>query len=113
MSPERPVTERPPWEPRTRVEMEREVAQARAMQRKLGDAVGWIVDTLLLDEGDVKDNPGKKTLHKRKQEALESLAYVRDILKGTVSDIEEDRLVGEEEGRIGEGGESVAVGYVC
>ena len=77
--------------------MEREVAQVRAMQRKLGDAVGWIVDTLLLDEGDVKDNPGKKTLHKRKQEALESLAYVRDILKGTVSDIEEDRLVGEEE----------------
>ena len=77
--------------------MEREVSHARATQRKLGDAVGWIVDTLLLDEGELKDDAAKKTLHKRKQEALESLAYVRDILKGTVVEVEDDRLVGEEE----------------
>ncbi|KAI1784049.1 RabGAP/TBC [Ganoderma leucocontextum] len=99
MSPERPVGERPPWEPRTRNEMEREVTQVRALQKRLGDTVGWIVDTLLLDEGDGKDDTGKKTIQKRKREALESLAYVRDILKGTVDDIDEERLVGEEEGQ--------------
>ncbi|TBU29006.1 RabGAP/TBC [Dichomitus squalens] len=99
MAPERPVEERPPWEPRTRSEMEREVAQVRALQRKLGDTVSWIVDTLLLDEGDVNDDVGRKTVQKRKREALESLAYVRDILKGTVHDIEEERLLGEEEAK--------------
>ena len=97
MSPERPVDVRPPWEPRTRNEMEREIAQMRALQKRLGDTVGWIVDTLLLDEGDVNDDTGRKTVQKRKREALESLAYVRDILKGTVHDIEEERLLGEEE----------------
>nr|VWP01694.1 Alcohol dehydrogenase 1 [Ganoderma boninense] len=99
MSPERSVGERPPWEPRTRNEMEREVMQVRVLQKKLGDTVGWIVDTLLLDEGDIKDDTGRKTIQKRKQEALESLAYVRDILKGTVDSIDEDRLLGEEEGK--------------
>ncbi len=99
MSPERPVAERPPWEPRTRNEMEREITQMRALQKKLGDATGWIVDTLLLDDGDVKDDTGRKTIQKRKQEALESLAYVRDILKGTVDDIDAERLLGEEEGK--------------
>nr|VWP00132.1 Gyp1p [Ganoderma boninense] len=99
MSPERSVGERPPWEPRTRNEMEREVMQVRVLQKKLGDTVGWIVDTLLLDEGDIKDDTGRKTIQKRKQEAVESLAYVRDILKGTVDSIDEDRLLGEEEGK--------------
>lgn len=79
--------------------MEREIMQVRTLQKKLGDTVGWIVDTLLLDEGDVKDDIGKKNVQKRKREALESLAYVRDILKGTVDSIDEDRLLGEEEGR--------------
>ncbi|KAI0747622.1 RabGAP/TBC [Daedaleopsis nitida] len=97
MSPDRATGERPPWEPRTRREMEREVVQAVAVQRKLGDAVGWIVDTLLLDDGDITDDAAKKKVAKRKREALESLAYVRDVLKGTVAQIENDRLLGEEE----------------
>ena len=79
-------------------------------QRKLGDAVGWIVDTLLLDEGEIKDDAAKKTLHKRKQEALESLAYVRDILKGTVVEVEDDRLVGEEEVGMDDGKNSLEAG---
>lgn len=67
------------------------------MQRKLGDSVGWIVDTLLLDEGEANDDATKKSIQTRKREAVECLSYVRDILKGTVADVEEDRLLGEEE----------------
>lgn len=94
---ERPTAERPPWEPRTRFEMESDVAELRAVQRRLGDSVGWIVDTLLLqDEG---DEESAKKVKERKREALECLSYVRDVLKGSVrpSQVEDDRLVGEEE----------------
>ncbi|KAI0072713.1 hypothetical protein K474DRAFT_1650559 [Panus rudis PR-1116 ss-1] len=96
---ERPPEERPPWEPRTRFEMEKDIADLRALQKRLGESVGWIVDTLLLDEGEGTDEQRAKSIKNRKREALESLAYVRDILKGTVqpSDVEEDRLVSEEE----------------
>ncbi|KAI0637423.1 hypothetical protein C8Q77DRAFT_1097485 [Trametes polyzona] len=96
LSPERPTTERPPWEPRSRFEMEREIAQLQALQRKLGDTVGWVVDTLLLDESEA-DEAAKKTVEKRKREALECLSYVRDVLKGAVTEVEDERLVGEEE----------------
>ena len=65
----------------------------------MGDTVGWIVDTLLLDEGDATDDPAKRTVQTRKREALECLAYVRDVLKGTVTEVEDDRLLGEEEAR--------------
>ena len=71
----------------------------QALQRKLGDTVGWIVDTLLLDEGDANDETGKKYVQKRKVEAVEVLAYVRDVLKGVVTEVEDDRLVGEEEAK--------------
>ncbi|KAH9915807.1 RabGAP/TBC [Epithele typhae] len=78
-------------------EIEQEAAQLRATHQKLGDAVGWIVDTLLLDVGEAKDEAHKRSMQNRKREALESLAYVRDVLKGVVTDVEDDRLVGEEE----------------
>ncbi|KAI0329862.1 RabGAP/TBC [Cubamyces sp. BRFM 1775] len=97
LSPERPAAERPPWEPKSRFEMEREIAQLRTLQKKLGDTMGWVVDTLLLDESGVEDEAAKKTVEKRKREALECLSYVRDVLKGTVTDVEDERLVGEEE----------------
>ena len=44
---ERPPVERPPWEPRTRSEIERETTDLRIVQRRLGESVAWIVDTLL------------------------------------------------------------------
>ncbi|KAF8654199.1 hypothetical protein AX16_003726 [Volvariella volvacea WC 439] len=91
---ERPAEERPPWEPRTRFEMERDIAQLKARNRKLGESLGWIVDALLQDETETID---KANLVKRKQEALESLSYVRDALLGGTGDLEEDRLFGEEE----------------
>lgn len=95
---ERPPSERPPWEPKTRFEMERDAAEQRALQRRLGDSLGWIVDTLLLDESGTEEEEKAKEIRARKREALESLSYVRDILKGNVarSEIEDDRLIGEE-----------------
>lgn len=93
---ERSSAERPPWEPRTRFEIEHEASELRSLQRRLGDSVGWIVDTLLLDE---EDPDRAAIVRERKREALECLSYVRDVLKGSVpqSEVEESRLVGEEE----------------
>ncbi|KAJ3550663.1 hypothetical protein NM688_g5023 [Phlebia brevispora] len=95
---ERSTAERPPWEPRTRFEMEREVTETRSSQRRLGDSVGWIVDTLLLDEDD-GDKDRVAVVRERKREALECLSYVRDVLKGTVpqGEVDESRLFSEEE----------------
>ncbi|KAH9948093.1 RabGAP/TBC [Amylocystis lapponica] len=90
---ERVPPERAPWEVR-RFEVEKEVSQVRALQTRLGDSVGWIVDTLLQDEGSEADAQAIKL---RKREALECLAYVRDVLKGTVTEVDDERLVGEEE----------------
>ncbi|KAI0956776.1 hypothetical protein AcW1_005375 [Taiwanofungus camphoratus] len=94
---ERPPAERPPWESKGRFEVERELTQLRSLQKRLGDSVGWIVDTLLLDEEDKESEDHVKVIRERKREALECLSYVRDVLKGTVTEVEEERLVGEEE----------------
>ncbi|KIK59747.1 hypothetical protein GYMLUDRAFT_654736 [Collybiopsis luxurians FD-317 M1] len=94
MTDERPVDERPPWEPKTRRELEREMAQLMANDKRLGHSLGWIVDILLQDEGATED-PHK--LKKRKQEAIESLSYVRDVLVNGFTEIEEERLYDEEE----------------
>ncbi|KAF5381115.1 hypothetical protein D9615_003910 [Tricholomella constricta] len=91
---ERPPEERPPWEPRTRFEMEKDISQMRSTNKRLGDSLGWIVDILLQDE---TESTEPQRLKKQKQEALESLSYVRDVLMGNVTEIEEARLVGEEE----------------
>lgn len=90
---ERPPEERPPWEPRSRVDMEREIFDLRSTNKRLGESLAWIVDTLLQDPGQSSD--GKK-LESQKREALESLSYVRDILIGSVKQIEEERLMSEE-----------------
>ncbi|KAF8077999.1 rab-GTPase-TBC domain-containing protein [Lyophyllum atratum] len=91
---DRPPEERPPWEPRTRFEMEKDISQLRLNNKRLGESLGWIVDILLQDEAESKD---PQRLKKQKQEAVESLSYVRDVLMGNVAEIEEARLVGEEE----------------
>ncbi|KAF9005602.1 rab-GTPase-TBC domain-containing protein [Cyathus striatus] len=91
---ERPVEERPPWEPRTRFEIEKDVARIEIRDRRLGEALGWIVDSLLQDE---EGSEEKMRLKKKKHEALESLSYVRDVLVSNKIELDEDRLVGEEE----------------
>lgn len=94
---ERPPEERPPWEPRTRFEVERDAAQVRAVQRTLGASVSWIVDTLLLGE-DADESEGRvQKVRESKREALEALAYVRDVLLSGSTDVDEERLMSEEE----------------
>lgn len=77
--------------------MERQVSELLATQRKLGDAVGVAVDALLQDEGEDRDEDTLKKIRNRKREAVESLAYVRDLLKGITKEVDEERLYGEEE----------------
>ncbi|KII88983.1 hypothetical protein PLICRDRAFT_40606 [Plicaturopsis crispa FD-325 SS-3] len=96
---ERPVEERPPWEPRTRFEIEKEMSEMRSRNKLIGDSVSWIVDVLLQDEGDAIDAARLAAIRSRKREALESLSYVRDVLHSDVRDLDEERLLGEEEYR--------------
>ncbi|KZV99115.1 RabGAP/TBC [Exidia glandulosa HHB12029] len=84
--------ERPPWEPKPRLEIEKEMLELRAQQKHLSESVGWALDVLLQGEGGVEP---------RKREALEALSYVRDLLAmgavASVGNVDEDRLFGEEE----------------
>ncbi|KAJ7097997.1 RabGAP/TBC [Mycena belliarum] len=91
---ERPPEERPPWEPKSRLEIEREITSLQSANRRLGQSLGWAVDVLLQDETDSKDLP---RLQRSKREALEAISYVRDILTRNLTEIEEERLFGEEE----------------
>ncbi|KAH7107355.1 RabGAP/TBC [Auriculariales sp. MPI-PUGE-AT-0066] len=101
------TVERPPWEPKTRFEMEKELTDMRALQRRLGQSVGWALDVLLAEEakrsappsmssetGDVKGSTSAR-------EALEALSYVRDLLTaastGSFEVLDEERLFGESE----------------
>ena len=93
---ERPSEERPPWEPRTRFEMERDISEMRSLNKQLGKSVGWIVDALLQDEDEVTDAERLKSIQSKKREALESLAYVRDVLNSGVTKVEEERLWSEQ-----------------
>ena len=94
---ERMPDERPPWEPRTRLEMEREISSLRYTSKRLGKAVGWIVDVLLQDESIANGPRDLESIRTRKREALECLSYVRDVLLTNPKEIDESRLVGEEE----------------
>jgi len=96
---DRPQDERPPWEPKTRFEMEREISDMRSVQKRVGDAVGVGVDCLLLDEGADRDEDTLKSIRERKREALESLSYIRDILRESQTELNEERLYGEIEFR--------------
>lgn len=79
--------------------MEREISEIRSANQKLGKSVSWIVDMLLQDEEGVKDPDRLKDIQGRKREALEALAYVRDVLTGGITNIEEERLWSEHEFR--------------
>ncbi|KAJ6630714.1 rab-GTPase-TBC domain-containing protein [Mycena sp. CBHHK59/15] len=91
---ERLPEERPPWEPKSRLEMEREIALLRSTNKRLGESLGWVVDILLQDETQAKD---AQHLRISKHDALESLSYVRDVLTSGLTDLEDERLFGEEE----------------
>ncbi|KAF7338358.1 Rab-GAP TBC domain-containing protein [Mycena venus] len=94
MEDERLPEERPPWEPKTRLEIEREIASLHSTNKRLGESLSWAVDLLLQDEAEAKDLPH---LQKSKREALEAISYVRDVLTAHLTEIDDERLFGEEE----------------
>lgn len=61
--------------------------------------MNWIVDVLLQDEEGVKEPERLKNIQEKKREALESLSYVRDVLNGGITNVEEERLWSEQEFR--------------
>lgn len=80
-----------------RVEMERAAIELRAQNKRLGESVAWILGVLESKvPSEAKDEDAERVSVQQK-EALESLAYVRDILGGEVKEIDERRLWGMEE----------------
>lgn len=79
--------------------MEREISDLLSLRKRVGDAVGVAVDSLLLDEGEDRDGGTLKSIRERKREALESLSYIRDVLRGSSMELNEERLYGEIEFR--------------
>jgi TBC1 domain family member 5 len=89
---------RPPWEPRTRFEMEREITSIRGTLKTLSEAVGAALDVLLQTETEQNKQGDEQS---RRREALECLDYVREVLrqrsKGELTPLDEERLWGEHE----------------
>ncbi|KAJ1310134.1 hypothetical protein OPQ81_006879 [Rhizoctonia solani] len=73
--------------PKTRFEVERELGEIRSLMRKLGDGVGAAIELL---KGE--NNEGK-------QEALESLAYIRQALGGEIEtgSVDDEKVLGPTE----------------
>ena len=64
------------------------MAELKKLQQKLGDSLEWILE-VLSQEGD-----GQSTIL-RKRQALESLAYAKQVLKGSVPVVDDTRLFDE------------------
>ncbi|KAL1746339.1 hypothetical protein HDZ31DRAFT_81248 [Schizophyllum fasciatum] len=100
---ERTRGSRTPWEARApRFDGERDsTADLQATNHKLGESLAWVAYTL---QQGALGAPAAETAPQRKakQEAMESLLYVRDtLLKGGCrpGELDEERLYGEEEWR--------------
>jgi len=94
LSEERPIEQRSSWESRSRFEIEREVTELRSLNRQLGESLRWVAEILSRDSsGDQTEQPTER------QEAMATLCYVRDVLCGDVSELDEQRLWGSEEKR--------------
>jgi hypothetical protein len=68
--------------------MERDIVQLRSTNKRLGECLEWILD-VLQNESEVKDQERVE----QRDEALESLSYVKDVLVGKVTGIEDSRLL--------------------
>lgn len=84
----KPAEQRQPWEARSRFEVEKEVTELKKLQQKLGDSLEWILETFS------QEDDGEFTIL-RKRQALESLTYAKDVLKGSVSAVDDTRLFDE------------------
>ena len=77
------------------------MAELKKLQQKIGDSLEWILDTLSQE-----DESESAVL--RKRQALDSLAYAKNILKGSVVAVDDARLLDGKvfKGRVG-GQESI------
>ncbi|KIJ68961.1 hypothetical protein HYDPIDRAFT_144455 [Hydnomerulius pinastri MD-312] len=89
---ERTSEERYSWDHRSGLESARELAELRQQNKHLGEAITWILNILNRSE-----DTGEESYQTQKQQSLESLSYVRDVLSGQVAEVDERRLWGEEE----------------
>ena len=64
------------------------MAELKKLQQKIGDSLEWILETLS------QEDEGEPAVL-RKRQALESLAYAKNILKGSVSVVDDNRLFDE------------------
>jgi len=64
------------------------MTELKKLQQKVGDSLEWILEAL--SQGD----EGESAVL-RKEQALESLAYAKNILKGSVSAVDDTRLFDE------------------
>lgn len=78
------------------MEVEGELRTFRKRDKRLGESLGWIVDALLQDESSADD---VEALKRKRREAVESLSYIRDVLISDAVNLEDERLIGEEEVR--------------
>jgi len=69
--------------------MERDIVQLRSMNRRLGESLEWILG-VLQNESEVSD---QERLREQRHEALEALSYMKDVLVGKVTEMEESRLM--------------------
>jgi len=74
---------------RSDLESAHDLSELRRQNRHLGEAAGWVLDVLVQESS-------SETRAQRKQ-ALESLSYIRDVLRGQVEEVDERRLWGEVE----------------
>lgn len=75
---------------RSDLESARELAELRRQNQHLGEAVGWVLSIL----GEENESG---TYQLQRKQVLESLAYVRDVLNGQVTEVDERGLWGEVE----------------
>lgn len=73
---------------RSRFEIEKEMAELKKLQHKIGDSLEWILESLS------QEDESELAVLRRKQ-ALESLAYAKNILKGSVSAVDDTKLFDE------------------
>jgi len=64
------------------------MTELKRLQHKVGDSLEWILESLSQDDESESAVP-------RRNQALESLAYARDILKGSVSAVDDTKLFDE------------------
>lgn len=61
------------------------MVELKRLQHKLGDSLEWILEALS------QEGESEETIIRRKQ-ALESLAYAKDVLKGSISAVDDTKL---------------------